>query len=117
MSHSEKRKGERIQPFLAPCRVVHGSRRFAGYLIELSLGGGRIACKAAPPPAGSSVVLEVRFGKARERTRLPAQVRWSGKQPDVEDGNVFGVTFAASGEAERAVEAALDEFRRRAAAL
>jgi hypothetical protein len=117
MTQREQRKGERIQPFLAPCRVAHGSRRFAGHLIELSREGGRIACKAAPPPAGASVLLEVRFGKAPERTRLPAEVRWSGPQPNPQDGFLFGVTFAAADEAERAVEAALDEFRRRAAAI
>jgi len=117
MSHREQRRGERIQPFLAPCRVVHGSRRFAGHIVELSLEGGRIACKVAPPPPGAAVVLEVRFGKGPERTRLPAQVRWSGPQPDASDGHLFGVTFSEAGEAERAVEAALEQFRRRAAAL
>jgi hypothetical protein len=117
MSGREQRRGERIQPFLAPCRVVHGNRRFAGHLIELSLEGGRIACKALPPPADASVVLEVRFGKAPKRTRLPAQVRWSRAQPDAGDGHLFGVTFAAADEARQAVEAALSEFRRRAAAL
>jgi len=117
MTEREQRRGERIQPFLAPCRVVHGSRRFAGHLVELSLEGGRVACKASPPPSGADVVLEVRFGKGPERTRLPAQVRWSGPQPDARDGHVFGVTFVAAGEAERAVEAVLAEFRRRVAAL
>jgi hypothetical protein len=117
MSQREKRRGDRIQPFLAPCRVIHGSRRFAGHLVELSLEGGRVACKQAPPPAEASIVLEVRFGKNPGRTRLPAQVRWSGRQPDAQDGHLFGVTFAAGEEGARAVEAALDEFRRRAAAL
>jgi hypothetical protein len=117
MTNREKRQGERIQPFLAPCRIAHGGRRFAGHLIELSREGGRVACKAAPPPPGAPVVLEVRFGKGPERTRLPAQVRWSGPQPHPQDGHLFGVTFAAADEAERAVEAALAEFRRRAAAL
>lgn len=117
MTDREQRKGERIQPFLAPCRVAHGGRRFAGHLIELSREGGRVACKAAPPPQGASVVLEVRFGKEPGRTRLPAQVRWSGPQPSPPGGHVFGVTFAAADEAARAVEAALSEFRRRAAAI
>lgn len=117
MSTREQRQGERIQPFLAPCRVLHGSRRFAGHVIELSQEGGRIACKAAPPPADATIVLEVRFGKDPSRTRLPAQVRWSKRQPDAQDGHVFGVTFTAGEEAARAVAAALQEFRRRAAAL
>lgn len=117
MSEREKRRGERIQPFLAPCRVIHGSRRFAGHLVELSLEGGRVACKAAPPPAEASVVLEVRFGKNPGRTRLPAHVRWSRLQPDAQDGHVFGVTFAAGEAGAQAVEAALAEFRRRAATL
>jgi hypothetical protein len=113
----EQRKGDRIQPFLAPCRVMDGGRRFAGHLIELSREGGRIACKATPPAKGASVVLEVRFGKAPGRTRLPAQVRWSGPQRDPQDGHVFGVTFVATDEGALAVDAALAEFRRRAAAL
>ena len=117
MTERQKRRGDRIQPFLVPCRIAHEGRRFAGHVIELSREGGRIACKAPPPAAGASVVLEVRFGKAPERTLLPAQVRWSGPQPDARDGHLFGVTFAAADEAERVVEAALDEFRRRAAAL
>jgi hypothetical protein len=117
MSDREQRKGDRIQPFLAPCRVVHGGGRFAGHLVELSMEGGRVACKATPPAAGSDVVLEVRFGKSPQRTRLPAQVRWAGRAPDAADGHLFGVTFTAMGDAEQAVTAALDEFRRRVAAL
>jgi hypothetical protein len=117
VTERQQRQGERIQPFLAPCRVTHGGRRFAGHLIELSREGGRVACKAAPPPEGASVLLEVRFGKAPGRTRLPAQVRWSGPQANPQDGHIFGVTFAAADDAERAVEDALAEFRRRAAAL
>ena len=67
MTGRELRKGERIQPFLAPCRVIHEERRFAAHLIELSLGGGRVACRALPPPAGAAVVLEVRFEAGAER--------------------------------------------------
>jgi hypothetical protein len=33
MSAREQRQGERIQPFLAPCRVIHVERRFAAHLI------------------------------------------------------------------------------------
>jgi hypothetical protein len=117
MTYRQKRQGERIQPFLAPCRVTDGDRHFAGHLIELSLEGGRVACKVPPPPPGAAVVLDVRLGEAPERTRLPAHVRWSGPAPDAGDGYLFGVTFVATDEAERAVEAALEEFRRRAAAL
>jgi PilZ domain-containing protein len=117
MSERPQRQGERIQPFLASCRVTHGGRRFAGHVIELSREGGRIACKAPPPQAGASVVLEVRFGKEPGRTRLPAEVRWSGPQPNPQDGHLFGVTFSAPDEAGRAVEAVLAEFRRRAAAI
>lgn len=117
MSERPQRKGDRIQPFLAPCRVLHDGRRFAGHLVELSREGGRVACKAEPPPKGATVVLEVRLGKAPGRTRLTAQVRWSGPQPDPQDGHVFGVTFAAADEAALAVDSALAEFRRRAAAI
>jgi hypothetical protein len=118
MTAREQRKGERIQPFLAPCRVIHEERRFAAHLIELSLGGGRVACRALPPPAGAAVVLEVRFEAGAERTRLSAVVRWARRLPDSEDGHMFGVTFASADEgAERVVAEAIEQFRLRAATL
>jgi hypothetical protein len=118
MSVREQRKGERIQPFLAPCRVLHDGRRFAAHLIELSLGGGRVACRALPPPAGAAVVLEIRFEHGAERTRLPAEVRWARRLPDSEDGHMFGVTFAhADASGERTVAEAIEQFRLRAATL
>lgn len=118
MTAREQRRGERIQPFLAPCRVIHEERRFAAHLIELSLGGGRVACRALPPPAGATVVLEVRFDPGVERTRLLAEVRWARRLPDSEDGHMFGVTFAtAESDAERTVAEAIEQFRLRAATL
>ena len=116
MTDREQRRGERIQPFLAPCRVIHEGRRFAGHVIELSLGGGRVACRALPPPAGSAVVLEVRFEPGASRTRLSAEVRWARRLPDSEDGHMFGVTFADAG-GERTVADAIEQFRLRAATL
>jgi hypothetical protein len=118
MPAREQRQGERIQPFLAPCRVIHDDRRFAAHLIELSLGGGRVACRALPPPAGAAVVLEVRFEPGALRTRLAAEVRWARRLPDSEDGHMFGVTFATvEGDAGRAVAEAIEQFRLRAATL
>lgn len=118
MTVREQRRGERIHPFLVPCRVVHEGRRFAAHLIELSLGGGRVACRALPPPAGGSIVLEVRFEAGTPRTRLSAEVRWARRLPDSEDGHMFGVTFAhADAGGERTVAEAIEQFRLRAATL
>ncbi|MET0552345.1 MAG: PilZ domain-containing protein [Vicinamibacteria bacterium] len=118
MTVREQRRGERIQPFLAPCRVIHDGRRFAAHLIELSLGGGRVACRATPPPAGASVLLEVRFETGAPRTRLAAEVRWARRLPDSEDGHMFGVTFAHAEEGgEHSVAEAIEQFRLRAATL
>lgn len=118
MTGREQRKGERIQPFVAPCRVMHEGRVFAAHLVELSLGGGRVACRATPPPAGSSVELEVRFEEGAERARLAAEVRWARRLPDSEDGHMFGVSFAHVGDdGERVVAEAIEQFRLRAAAL
>lgn len=118
MNAREQRRGERIQPFLAPCRVLHEGRVFAAHLVELSLGGGRVACRALPPPAGAAVELEVRFEEGLERARLTAQVRWARRLPESEDGHMFGVSFAAAdAEGERVVAEAIEQFRLRAATL
>ena len=70
-----------------------------------------------PPAPGSQVVIEVRFGASSVRSRLPAEVKWVRYQEDPVSC-LFGVSFAATaGEDRKVLDAVLDEFRRRAAAL
>ena len=116
MAHRpEKRRIPRIQPFVAPCRVTAGERRWAGYLIDLSPQGARVSTQVPPPASETTVVLEVRLGARVARWRLPGRVKWI--QP-ADDGYVFGVVFEGlSAEAERAIEAVVEEFKKRAATL
>ena len=112
----EKRRTPRIQPFVAPCQVVDGERRTAGYVTELSLEGARVTCDADPPVVESPVVLEVRLPRQPARSRLAGRVKWA--QSAEGKGHVFGVTFEGLGEEDRAsVAGVLAEFRRLAAEL
>jgi hypothetical protein len=110
---TEKRRTPRIQPYVAPCRVVRGRRRFVAYL---SPRGGRVACDVEPPPAGTRVVLEVRIGRRVSHSRLPAVVKWARRGNG--DTHTFGLTFQRiSAEARRGLEVVVDDFRRLAAQI
>jgi hypothetical protein len=110
----EKRETPRIQPFVASCHVVDGTRRYAAYLTDLSLAGARISCDAAPPQPEAWVILEVRLGRPPSRVRLQAQVRWVGLGRGTHH---FGVTFHLDHDGQRTLAAVLEEFHRRAAEL
>jgi PilZ domain len=114
----EKRRTERIAPFVAPCRIAKGRSRarLAAYLTDLSLRGGRVHCDAGAPDKGASVVIEVRVGGQVTHLRLPAAVKWV--RSAARGGHDFGFTFGrmAPG-ARQALDAALDNFRRRAAEI
>ena len=116
-SPEEKRRTPRIQPFVAPCHVVDGERRTAGYVTELSLEGARVACDGDAPAVEMPVVLEVRLPRQAARSRLTGRVKWT--QPaEGREGHTFGVTFEGMSADERAsVATVLDEFRRLAAEL
>ena len=112
-----KRRAPRIQPFVAPCRVLDGPRQFAGYLTDLSIGGAQVSVGVRPPEPGTSVVLQVRLGGRFSATRLPSEVRWARLQ-EAENTYSFGVAFKDLTPAEQeTLEAALKEFRKRAAEL
>jgi hypothetical protein len=114
----EKRRTPRIQPFVAPCQVVSGETRTAGYVTELSLEGARVSCDADPPPIDAAVVLEVRLPRQPARSRLSGRVKWARAAEEGKRGHVFGVTFEGLGAEEQAnVAAVLEEFRRLAAEL
>lgn len=117
-ARTEKRKAPRIQPYVAPCRIVHGARRVSGYVTDLSRLGARIACEEQPPASSEAVVLEVRFSRRAVHVPLPAVVTWS--RPPATPGESFmvGLTFGGvSPDQERVLEGVLDEFQRRAALL
>ena len=115
----EKRQSRRIQPFVAPCRVVHRTRRILGHLIDLSPRGARVATEEALPRAGSKIIVEARLDPgATTYTPLPGEIKWvrAAKRPLT--GHVCGVTFKGiSGSQQLALEFVLYEFRRRAAQL
>jgi hypothetical protein len=113
----EKRKTDRIQPFVAPCRVLDGESSLTAYLTDLSLKGARISSDDPLMPGAQSVVLEIHFSRSPP-CRLPARIQWI--QPGVNPGEaaVFGVTFDRHAADDRALlESVVKEFRRRAALL
>ncbi|HVO10820.1 MAG TPA: PilZ domain-containing protein [Vicinamibacteria bacterium] len=114
---SQKRRAERIQPFVASCRyVLEGGQRVPAFMTDLSTHGARVHTDNQPPAQAAAIVVEVRLGKSPTHQRLPATVVWS--RPSSRGGFVFGVSFEGAGGAERAVlESVVEEFRRRAAAL
>ena len=112
----EKRRTLRIQPYVAPCRVVVGERRIPGYLADLSVRGAQVSCQGAPPQVDDSVVLEVRFGRQVRHSRLAAQVKWLNATP--QGGHAFGLTFTSVTPQEQAIlESVVEEFRKRAAQI
>jgi hypothetical protein len=116
VSPGEKRQTLRIQPFVAPCRFVLGESRVPGFLTDLSERGGRVHTDVEPPPVGTAIVIEVRLGRQATHLRLPATVRWSKASP--RGGFLFGTSFeGAPSEERKALEAVVEEFRRRAASI
>jgi hypothetical protein len=112
----EKRRAQRIQPFVAPCRYVLGDKRLPGFLTDLSERGGRIRTDAEPPAPGAAVTVEARLGRQAVPVRIRATVRWAGPAP--RGGSMFGVSFDDIGPEERkVVEGVVEEFRRRAASI
>lgn len=115
-SLKEKRKTRRVQPYVAPCRIVLRTRRLAAYLADLSTHGARIVSDESLPAVGSRVVVEVRFGKSLAYSRLPGEVKWVKTRKRPRPSHLCGLTFRGiTGEQQLALEFALYEFRRRAA--
>lgn len=112
----EKRKTERVQPFVVRCLIVDGRRRLPGYLTDLSPVGAQVSTEGEAPAAGASVVVEVRLGKGRGATplRLPATVQWARGEKPLPS---FGVTFETTDEERERIEAVLADFRRRASQI
>jgi len=87
-------------------------------MVELSASGVRIASEDELPKAGSAITVEARFGASVTYLRLPGQVKWVRKAESPLKGHLAGITFRRLTQRQQlAVEFALYEFRRRAAAL
>ena len=115
MSENDQRRTPRIQPYVAPCRVLDRARRVAGYVMDLSPRGARVTVESEPPATGSTVILEVRFARTTPHSLLPGQVRWV-KGPDGPKSTfTFGMTFQGlTAEQHQVLNAVVEEFRRRA---
>lgn len=114
----DKRRTRRIEPYLAPCRLLVGRRRLAAYVTNLSARGARVYCDETPPRVGQRVTLELRLKARTGHSRLPAETRWTRIASDVTELSSFGVTFKGlKPEERRAIESVLLEFRRRADVL
>jgi len=114
----EKRKTDRIQPFVAPCRVIDGARALSAYLTDLSTSGARISSDDPLMAGAQAVVLEVRFSRGSAACRLPARIQWTQAGAKPGEAAVFGVTFDGLAADERALlESVVKEFHRRAALL
>ncbi len=116
MAARDKRRTPRIQPFVVPCRILLGMHRLSAYITDLSLGGGRVHAEGDVPNPGTLVTLEVRIGKRVAHSRIPAVVKWS--QVATKTGQDFGLTFEGlSPGDQKALQAVVDEFHRRAAQI
>jgi hypothetical protein len=112
----EQRGTPRIQPFVAPCRILEGSRGHTGYLTDLSIRGARVSYEGAVLMPGAAVELEVKIGRKAARSRLHAEVKWV--RPAARWGHSLGLTFHNLSAAERqALERVVADFRRRAEQL
>jgi hypothetical protein len=112
----EKRATPRIQPYVAPCRLILDPRAVSAFLVELSVKGARVSCDEDPPPVGTRLVLEVRLGSRVARSRLRSEVKWVEGKP--EGRSDFGLTFVdVSPEDQKVLAAIVEEFKRRASQL
>src|SRR5262245_11033017 len=112
----EQRGTPRIQPFVAPCRILEGSRGHTAYLTDLSIRGARVSWEGPALARGAPVVLEIKIGRKAAHSRLHAEVKWA--RPSARGGHSFGLTFENLPAAEQqALEAVVAEFRRRAEQL
>ena len=116
VAYANRRQAQRIQPYVAPCRYVHGEERVSAFLTDISRGGGRVSAAPEPPKVGSTVTIELRVARQPVALRLPAIVRWS-RQAE-RGGYVFGVSFDGVGPGEQeALDSLVEGFLRRAASI
>jgi hypothetical protein len=118
MSEQEKRRVPRIQPYVAPCKVLDRETRVTGYVMDLSPSGARITVESDPPAHGSNVMIEVKFSRTSPNSVLPGQVRWVKGPEGPTSTFTFGMTFEGlTPEQHSVLNAVVEEFRRRAQEL
>jgi hypothetical protein len=118
MADEEKRRSPRIQPYVAPCKVLDRARRVSGYVMDLSPTGARIMVENEPPAPGATIVIEVRFARESPHSILPGQVRWVKGPEGPKPTFTFGMTFEGlTGEQGLVLGRVVEEFRRRAEEL
>ena len=111
-----RRRSERIQPFVAPCRYVVAESRVPGFLSDISRHGGRVHTDIEPPAIGVGLTVEIRVARQPIALRLPASVRWA--RPGERGGFVFGVSFDGAGaDEQKALDTLVEGFLRRAASI
>lgn len=114
----DKRATPRIQPFVAACRVVETTRRFSGYITDLSARGAQVSCSPIPSPEGTNLILEVRVSSSAARLLLPGRIQWVRAEAGGEARHQFGVTFSSLDEKSQAgLASVLADFQRRASQL
>jgi len=111
-----RRRSERIQPFVTPCRYVIGDARVPAFLTDISRHGGRVHTEIEPPAEGVALTVELRLARQAVALVLPATVRWSRARE--RGGFVFGVSFDGAGaEEQKALDGLVEGFLRRAASI
>jgi hypothetical protein len=117
MMRQERRRTQRIHPFVARCAVEIGKRRLIGYVIELSVQGARIALSESPPQIGATILVEIRFGRRGKHVRTKGVVQWL-QQSDRDGGAVFGLAFSDLNHEDRKfIESVVGDFADRAARI
>jgi hypothetical protein len=114
----EKRTTPRIGPYVVPCLliIIEAKRGLPGFLTDLSTRGGRALCEAAAPGPGARVALEFRIGKRVQPSRVLAAVQWVRRA--AKGMRAVGLRFERmAAEDRKALEALVQEFRRRVAEL
>jgi hypothetical protein len=112
----EKRQVPRVQPYVAPCRILGPAQKRQGYVTDLSTRGAQVAVAADPPEVGDRVTLEIRLGGRVASLRLEAAVIWH--RPVNPPGFAFGLTFEQLSEHQyETLDSVLAEVRRRAETL
>ena len=116
MSGSDKRRVARIAPFVTPCRVTSGARRFSAFVADLSPRGARVTCDDDCLAVGDEVVIDAKLGRSVKHVHLPGTVAWVR----IADQGAahFGVLFRElPPEDQKVLEDVIQEFQRLAARL
>ena len=112
----EKRQTQRIQPFVAPCRYVLGEERFPGFLTDISEKGDASTRRSSPRRSGRPSRWKCGWVARRRLSASPPPSAGRGRRRG--GGFLFGLLFEGVGpEEQKALDAVVDEFRRRAASI